>query len=281
MPELPDLVYIQKKLKTEMVGQIVTDVSIKEPIVLRILLPEKIQDALKGATFLDVKRHGPFLVFLLSHDLDMIVHPMLAGKFKFTSSATKPGRGLCLSFHLKSDKVLHYLDDKKMGKVYFINHGATAAIPRFDQQGVDILTSAFTAELFMRLIEKQRKQVRVFLMTQEILSAIGNAYADEILFDAGIHPKTFCYQLQETQKTKLYDSIRKVMKWGIEQVEKAQQPVEIKVRGHLKIRNRKNQPCPTCGSDIRCTGVLGYDAFFCPKCQPPQRTFFVDWSAVH
>ena len=82
-------------------------------------------------------------------------------------------------------------------------------------------------------------------MDQSALSAIGNAYADEILFAARLHPKTGCHQLSAEEK----------------------------------VRNRKGEPCPVCGTPIRRAGVLGYDAFFCPRCQatPQIRRPGVPW----
>ncbi len=109
------------------------------------------------------------------------------------------------------------------------------------------------------------------------LSAIGNAYADEILFAAGIHPKTFCYSLSAEERRKLYQSITGVIAWAVAEVRRAAQPIEVKVRDHVRVRNRKDEPCPVCGTKIRCAGVLGYDAFFCPTCQPATRKQQIPW----
>jgi len=164
-----------------------------------------------------------------------------------------------------------------MGKVYLTKAGAWTAIPGYGTQGIDILSPGFTRERFEATLGRRRHQVRVFLMDQAALSAIGNAYADEILFAAGIHPKTSCSLLSPEQRGRLYDSIRSVMTWGIEEVEKAAQPIEVKVRDHVRVRNRKDEPCPVCGTKIRRAGVLGYDAFFCPHCQPAARPQKIPW----
>jgi formamidopyrimidine-DNA glycosylase len=161
--------------------------------------------------------------------------------------------------------------------VYLTAQGAYGSIPGFREQGIDILGPEFTFEAFERLIRGRRHQARVFLMDQAALSAIGNAYADEILFAAGIHPKTSCASLQPEERRTLYESIRKVMAWGIAEVEKANQPIEVKVRDHVKVRNRNGQRCPVCGTTIRRVGVLGYDSFYCPRCQPATRRQFIPW----
>jgi formamidopyrimidine-DNA glycosylase len=218
------------------------------------------------------------LGFEFDADLELVIHPMLAGRLQLLSETEKPGRGLCFSFYLQDSTVLHYLDDKRMGKVYLVKQGEHKQIPKYLQQGVNILSPDFTSDKFKSLIQNRRQQVRVFLMDQTVLSAIGNAYADEILFASQIHPKTFCHQLNAEDVDRLYKSITRVIRWGIDQVEKAQQPIEMKVRHHLRVRNRKHQPCPRCGTTIRTVGVLGHDAFFCPSCQPAKRTQFIEWS---
>lgn len=277
MPELPDLIYIEQKLNDVLAGKKIAEVRIREPIVIRILVAKGFAEVLDHAKFDEVYRHGPFLGFKFENGFEMVVHPMLAGKFRLSHDTANPGRGLCISFNLADGWSLHYLDAKKMGKVYLIKQGDYARIPRYAEQGVDILTEQFTLERFQELIRGQRKQVRVFLMDQTKLSAIGNAYADEILFDAHIHPKTFCYQLIPKDVERLYASIIKVIHWGITEVEKAQRPTEIKVREHMKVRNRKDEPCPHCGTIIRRAGVLGHDAYFCPSCQPAARKQFLEW----
>src|SRR3990172_4545059 len=107
MPELPDLIYIEKKLNAVLPG------------------------------------------------IKIIVHPMLAGRFMLTDGKGKAGRDLCLTINMESGSCLHYLDNKKMGKVYITKTGQYENIPRFNNQGIDILSAAFTLEKF----QQDRKSV--------------------------------------------------------------------------------------------------------------------------
>ncbi len=278
MPELPDLVYLEKRLNEYLPEQKISAVEIQESIVLRMLLPGDFAQTLLETRFQEVKRHGPFLLFSLSDEKKLVIHPMLAGRFHWNEANAKPPAGCALSLMCEaSGRAFHYSDDKKMGKVYLTHTGEHKKIPRFNEQGPDLLSADFTLAYFKARLKKSRKQVRVLIMDQTVVCCIGNAYADEILFAAGIHPKTFCYQLAEEEVEKLYDAIIKVMQWGIAEVERAARPIEVKVRDHVKVRNRKDQPCPQCGAKIRRAGVLGYDAFFCPTCQPLKRNQFIDW----
>lgn len=285
MPELPDLLYLEKRLPPLLLGQCIIAVEIKEPIVLRMLLPGDFASALHNAEFTGVRRHGPFLVFALSGKRDMVIHPMLAGRLQWALPQEKTPATVALSLecvgrdHVKH--VLHYLDDKKMGKVYLAANGEYQAIPKFNSQGPDLLSADFTLDYFQQKVKKSRQQIRVLIMDQAVVSCIGNAYADEILFSAGIHPKAFCYQLDDVAIVQLHRCIIEVMRWGRAEVEKANAPLEVKVRGHMRVRNRKDQPCPQCGAKIRRAGVRGFDTFFCPTCQPLTRTQFLDWRKLN
>lgn len=273
MPELPDLVHIVKALAPVLPGRTVVRAAVREPIVLRVLVPgSSFAAALEGLTFSAVERHGPFLRFGLDAGLELVVHHMLTGRLQLAPTAAKSLPHLCFSLDLDDGSSLRYGDEKRMGKVYLVREGERAGIPGWREQGVDILSPAFTRERFERLIAGRREQVRVFVMDQSAMSAVGNAYADEILFAAGIHPKTPCHRLTEERRGGLYDAIRGVIAWGIDEVERAGRPLEDKVRDHVKVRNRLGEPCPVCGTTIRRVGVLGYDAFFCPRCQPAEGT---------
>ncbi|HSV91943.1 MAG TPA: zinc finger domain-containing protein, partial [Desulfobacterales bacterium] len=204
--------------------------------------------------------------------LELIVHHMLAGRMQLARVGDRPLAHLCFSLDLDDGASLRYGDERRMGKVYMVNEGAREGIPGWREQGIDILSPGFTREAFEKLFAGRRDQIRVFVMDQAALSALGNACADEVLFAAGIHPKTPCARLDEERRGRLFDAIRGVIAWGIDEVERAGRPLEVKVRDHVKVKNRLGQPCPVCGTVIRRVGVHGYDSFFCPRCQPAEGT---------
>lgn len=282
MPELPDLLYIQRYLNDHVIRKNVVDVVVRRPLVLRNIFIEPITSAVPGSRISVVDRIGPFLAFRFNSGLDLILNLMLSGRLQHQLPHEKPIGFLCLSFGLDDGSRLNLCDEREMAKAYLVLRGDYSRIPRFDSQGVDITSPIFTPELFREIIARNnRRQVRVVINDHTELSAIGNAYADEILFEAGIHPKTFCRKLSPEEIDKLYAAIRSVIQWGADEVEKAARPIEVKVRDHLKARNRKGEACPRCGATIRREGVRGYDVFFCPNCQPASRTLFIDWKAHH
>jgi formamidopyrimidine-DNA glycosylase len=301
LPELPDLVHIVKALGPEIEGRRILRAAVKNPIVLRVLVPGSFAELVAGRTILGLERRGPFLKFSLSDgpyatrsdedasrdqimgggaDLDLVMHLMLAGRLKLAGRGDKPLPATAFSLELEDGRTLHYGDDKSMGKVYLCPSGSYDAIPGYLGQGIDVVSPEFAFEAFSALMAKKRCQARVFVMDQSSLSAIGNAYADEILFEAGIHPKAFCHSLPEEKRRALYEAVRSVLAWGIEEVEKAGKPLEDKVRGHMRVRGRAGEKCPRCGATIRKAGVLGFDSFFCPICQPDLAGRGLDWAKL-
>lgn len=285
MPELPDLVRIAKALGPELEGRRITRAIVKEPVVLRVLAPGSFAGLVEGAAFGPLGRRGPFLRFELARpeglpELDLVMHLMLAGRLRLAPRGGKALPSTAFSLELEDGRTLHYGDEKRMGKIYLCPRGRYEAIPGYLGQGLDVLSPNFTFEAFSALIKGKRCQARVFVMDQASLSAIGNAYADEILFEARIHPKAPCPSLSAEQRRALYDAVRSVLAWGIEEVEKAGAPLEDKVRGHMRVRGRSGQACPRCGTTIRVAGVLGYDAFFCPSCQPDRTGRGLDWTKL-
>jgi formamidopyrimidine-DNA glycosylase len=273
MPELPDLLHIQARLRERLLGRTVTAERVRDPVVLRFAVRGNLS-LLLGRPLEDLIRHAHFLVFRFE-GLDLAVNPMLAGRFRLAEPGDRDEAALAFALGF-GEVELRYLDDKKMGKAYLIAKGDWNAAPGMKAGGVDILGKQFTRERFVSLLKHRRDQVRVFLLDKTALDSLGNAYADEVLFEAGIHPKTWCRSLSHEQAVRLHDAIVRVMTGAVQEVAERGEPIEVKVRDFLKVRLKET--CPRCGSKIRTAGVKGMDAYFCPKCQPATREGLVDWT---
>lgn len=273
MPELPDLLYILSQLRERLLGRSVTAARVREPVVLRFTVRGNLS-LLLGRKLADAFRKSHFLVFRFE-GLDLAVNPMLAGRFRLAEPGTpdEASLGFALGF---GDVELRYLDDKRMGKAYLIATDDWKAIPGLQTGGIDLLSPEFSRERFVSLLKHRRDQVRVFLLDKKALDSLGNAYADEVLFEAGIHPKTFCRSLTHEDGVRLHDAIVKVMKEAVAEVASRGEPIDVKVRDFLKVRRKET--CPRCGSKLRTAGVRGMDSWFCPSCQPANRKGFVDWT---
>jgi formamidopyrimidine-DNA glycosylase len=273
MPELPDLLYVMGILRPALIGRTVAAARLPAPVVLRSLVKGDLS-LLVGRTLDELLRQGHFLVFRFG-DLDLAVNPMLAGRFKLAepTSRLEAAAAFVLTFQPGPD--LRYLDDKKMGKAYLLPAGAWKGVPGMEGGGLDVLSPDFTLERFRERLRGRRDQVRAFVMDKRALDSLGNAYADEVLFEAGIHPKTWCRSLKEEDAARLHAAIVTVMRAATEEVQRRHEPIEVKVRDFLRIRLRT--VCPRCGAKVRKAGVRGMDSYFCPRCQPETRPGLVDW----
>jgi len=285
MPERPDLEYVIPLLNAEIPGQTITDVVVKKPIVLRLAVPGQPKELFVGRTLGKVTRRAHFLVFPMTGGpelLDLVVAPMLAGKFALEAPSEKSGADVAVTWTLSGGSELRYRDDVQMGKVYVIPHDDYKVVPGLEKIGIDVLDSKkFTKAAFRALVKTRRDQVKVFMLDKSALDAMGNAYADEVLFEAGLHPKTMTRSLADDDVDRLHDAIVKVLSSARAEVARRKAPMDEKVRDFLKVRNRHGEPCPRCGTKIRKAGVHGHDAFFCPQCQQETRkSSIVDWRKI-
>jgi formamidopyrimidine-DNA glycosylase len=282
MPELPDLAHIEAKLRPALVGQEIADARTGDPTVLRIMIDEPLGAALRARHITSVDRRGHFMRFGIEGDRVIVINAMLVGKYRLLAPAQLEGkkdpRALGLALALATGTELHYVDDKRMGKVYVARAADENQIPVYGQLGIDVTSPAFTREAFGAILRKRRDQTRMFLMDKRALASIGNAYADEILFAAGIHPKTFCNKLSPAEADALYAAIPSVLRHAVDEIARRDPPIDEKLRDFLSVRGRDGKPCPKCGTKIRAVRVGDSDACFCPKCQPTERKLFVDWS---
>ena len=290
MPELPDLVHVEGKLREALIGRQVQAARTGDPTVLRLMLPDTLPALLVGRRFLTVDRRGHFICLGFDQNLSVAINCMLTGKFQLAAPETRAARSLAVALSLSPQDSpknagdapleLRYVDDKRMGKVYVVPTDRLGEVPVLGKLGVDIISDQFTLELFRTIARRRRDQVRQFLMDKSALASIGNAYADEILFAARLHPKTFVNKLAPADLDRLYRAIREVTFQAITEVSRRDQPIDVKVRDFLSVRGRGGQPCPVCHTTIREVRVGDGDACFCPQCQPATRNLFVDWSKL-
>jgi formamidopyrimidine-DNA glycosylase len=281
MPERPDLEYVVPRLRREVVGRTITSAEVYKPVVLRVAVPGHLEELLPGKTIEDVVRRAHFVLFPLGA-LEIAVSPMLAGRFSLATPGGKLPGDRAVGLGLSDGRLLLYRDDVQMGKLYVIARGAWASVPGLAQVGIDVLDpKRFTREAFRALAKKRRDQVKVFLMDKSALDAMGNAYADEVLWEAGLHPKTMVRTLAEPEVDRLHDAIVKVLGDARDVIASRKPAIDEKLRDFLAVRGRHGEACPRCGTKIRRAGVHGHDAEFCPKCQPDRRgSGLVDWRKV-
>jgi len=268
MPEMADLEAIKAVLQTRIVGRGVQAASVYKPFVIRSLTGEEIQRALPDQTVTTVHRRGKYLIFGLDRH-SLVIHPMLNGRFQLCKPETRRSADTIFTLSLSSGEELRYLDDKSMGMVYLVRDEEYNGIPRFADQGPDALDPDLTYETFRNRLKQHHGEIKGILTNARFITGIGNAYADEILFSAGIYP--FCKRksLTEDETEKLYRSIKQVLQEAMAVVkERMGDNIHLKIRDFLKVHGKAGSACPRCGGRVASVKARQRETNFCRRCQP-------------
>ena len=270
MPEWPDLHVVRGRLEKALVGKEIVLVRIGDPLVFRSTRP--VETFLAHQRFTGVRQRGKFLIFDLDHGR-IVVNPMLAGVFELADAEDKLSRSTALSLVLDDGTDLRYRDDKRMGKVHVLGEGeGFADVHGFAELGPDAGDFSWSEREFAQRARATRRELRNLLQDQSFLAGIGNAYADEILWEAKLHPKRRIATLSDEEMSRFYRSIKQVIARGTKEVEEGLPPeLGTKIRDHMQVRLRKGKPCPRCGTPIVKTRHGLDDMYLCPHCQPPPR----------
>jgi formamidopyrimidine-DNA glycosylase len=130
--------------------------------------------------------------------------------------------------------------------------------------GLEPLSREFTPDMLENLLKSERKQLKRLLCRQSKIAGIGNAYADEILWKAGLSPFKISTNLSKRETEKLYEAIISVLSWAIQQVMCLKR---IEKRDFLQIHGRKGHLCPRCRDKIRVVSFSQGDTYYCATCQ--------------
>lgn len=247
MPELPDLTLYARNLKTRVHGQEIVSADVFTPAKVNLPQPA-FADALIGARITDITRNGKELFFLLSSGEQFAVHLMLFGRFDLAPTAELfriNAKAMAIGF--AGGTALSLSDWKHMAKVTV--HPPKPAVP-------DALSDAFTLPYLAGMAQKKATMnIKAFLIDQKIVRGIGNAYVDEILWKAGISPKSFAGKIPPEYLEKLYDAIRWVLEDAIAQIERISPDIIAgEERSFLRVHNPKRRTTDD-GEPILCEEV--------------------------
>ena len=274
MPEIPELEHIAHVLTERLTGRAIVNVDIQKPIVIR-LPREDFEAGLLGAEFRSVERTGKFLLFHTNRDSVMAVNPMLNGRFQWIAGPDgnrKAHARTCftLKFEDREDELgIRYIDERYLGKVYLVDADDLDRVPVLNEQGPDALDPLLDRDEFLKRLKRYRGQVKNALVNAKFIAGIGNAYSDEILFNAGIHPFTKISTLDEERRVALYEAMHETLNWAAEiAAAEIAQKIDRKPRDFLNVHRKGGDPCPRCGSPISEVAPNRRVTSFCRSCQP-------------
>ena len=267
MPEIPDLEAIRGFLASRLRGGRVEATELRYPWLVR---SEDGLDSLTGHEFTDVRRHGKFLIFDTDDGRLMVVNSMLTGRFQWAEPNERRRPGTCIMLAFSGGHQLRYSDARRMGRWYVVAADDLDSIPQLGELGPDAM--AVDEETFLTRLKRHRGQSKNVLTNQRFIAGIGNAYSDEILWEAGIHPHRRIATMDEEERRGLYRAVRATFEWAMPILE-----AEVKDglyqrneewRGHLRVHRREGEPCPRCGAEVRAQVSSGRDTNYCLTCQP-------------
>lgn len=270
MPEIPDLegyvAYFNKRLP----GLSITDATRPLPWIVRATR-EEFEERLPGETFAEVYRHAKMLFFRLESGLHLVVHAMLSGRYQLCDPKTRLRSATAWVLGLSSGDQLRYFDERRMGRTFVCTEAEFAArLPRWTEMGPDVVKE-LDEEQFVRLLKPMRGMIKNIITNERCIAGIGNAYADEVLWEARIHPFRKRSDMSEEDVRRLYRAIRDVMAWAtpivIAEMEEKGLPVQM-YRDHLRVHHRpEGAVCPRDGHRISSITSGGKETNFCRACQ--------------
>ena len=221
-----------------------------------------------GRSIERVERRGKFILLTLSGGRLLSINPMLTGALQYCDPKRRVYKRTCLTFALSNGKELRYIDDKQMGMVYYVSDERIKDIPRLHEQGPDALDD-FTFDEFKQRLKRFHGEIKGVLTRGRVISGIGNAYSDEILFAARIYPFTRRKALSEDELRRLYEQSRKVIEDAVPMVrERMGEDIHLKVRDILQVHNKGGEPCPRCANSISQITANKRITSYCRRCQP-------------
>jgi formamidopyrimidine-DNA glycosylase len=272
VPELPDLTIVAEELQGRATGRPVLDASAPTPILVRATPSELAR--LVGTAISSARRRGKFLLLTFARDgvdeLVLAANPMLAGRFWLLdegSMKVKARTGLRLRFADGGE--LRYVDREMLGKLYLVPPDGLDAIPGWTEMGPDADDPDLTVERFRERIRRHPGELKSLLRNGRFVAGIGNAYSDEILWEAQLAPLRRRSTLKPEEIDRLYEAMRSVLGDATVRLRTLVPPdIQLQHREFLKVHLRGGEPCPRCGRVLRQIG--GDEATtFCRTCQPP------------
>jgi formamidopyrimidine-DNA glycosylase len=271
MPELPELEVVREVLQRRVVGRTITDVQLVPPggpIVARDIAGAGFEAALSGVVIADIRRRGKFLIFGFHADpppLFLAINPKLTGRLQLAEAADKRFAKTHLVLGLDDGRQLRYIDQKQMGQLYLTRD--MQAVPEYAGLGPEPFE--ISLETFRQRLKPFRGEIKGILTRGELVAGIGNAYADEILWAARLHPYRKRTQLTTEEIDRLYQAMRATLSDAVEQVRtEMREKIHLKPRDFLSVHMKAGQPCPRCGTAISLVGANQRITNFCRSCQP-------------
>jgi formamidopyrimidine-DNA glycosylase len=267
MPELPDIVLYLEQLAPRVLNQILERVVVRNPFVLRSFDPPIGEAA--GKRVLGLRRMGKRIVFALEEELFLVIHLMIAGRFRWKPAGTKPAGKLVLaSFEFPGGSLfLTEAGTKRRASIHLV--AGEEGLAPFQRGGLEVLQADLVS--FAQRLTSENHTLKRALTDPRLFSGIGNAYSDEILHRARLSPMTLTSRLPEAEIERLYHATRATLEDWIDRLRREagdEFPKKVTAfREGMAVHGRYQEPCPDCGTPVQRIRYADNETNYCARCQ--------------
>ncbi len=269
MPELPEVENTRRNLvRAGLPGCTITGADITWANTVKKPSAAELAEGLKGRTVQDVQRRGKYLIFPLSggNPATFIVHLGMTGRLQVHPQSQEPHPMTRHSFPLDDGRELRFVDGRKFGKLWLVE-SPDEVLPTMSPEPFD---DGFTVETLAESFAGRKAPVKALILEQSIVCGLGNLYADESLFLAGIHPERPASGLSIDEIVRLREAIIDALTAAYGVYDRARDqhwpdpPTALMTWSHPR---DVKAPCPNCGTAMAAIRVRARGTYFCPKCQ--------------
>ena len=270
MPELPEVETIRNELEPYVVGCSISGVTLFWEGMLRQPLPAEFYSRISRQEITGLSRRGKYLIFSLSSGDLLVIHLKMSGSLLIGKDSSEPPKYTRAIIRLDSGTSIFFSDPRKFGKIQLVEGNSSI----FDRLGPEPLETDFTPEVLARRLSKRKAPIKAVLLDQGFVAGIGNMYADEALFSAGIHPLRPANSLSRDEAEQLHSAIKQVLRSAITNkgasIMNYLRPDGTPGTAHFqfKVAHGRGENCSVCGTPLKRIVVRNRGTYFCPNCQP-------------
>ncbi len=267
VPELPDIVVYIEALQKRILGQTLEGVRIASPFLLRTASPPPA--SAEGKSVRELRRMGKRICIGLDDDLWLVLHLMIAGRLHWKKRGAKvsPPRGLAAFDFANGTLLLTEAGSRKRASLHVVI--GEAGLGALDPGGLEVLESDL--DHFTKVLTSANHTLKRALTDPRLFSGIGNAYSDEILFEARLSPLALTQKLKAEEIQRLFEAVRTNLAQWVEHLrhESADEfPEKVTAfRPGMAVHGRYKEPCPRCGAKIQRIRYASNETNYCPTCQ--------------
>jgi len=267
VPELPDIVVYLEALEKRILGQRLDRVRIASPFLLRTSTPP-VRDA-EGKTVVRLRRLGKRICIGLDNDIWLVLHLMIAGRLHWKKRDAKlsPPRGLAAFDFANGTLLWTEAGSQKRASLHVV--AREEGLSALDPGGIEVLESDL--ERFAAVLTSANHTLKRALTDPRLFSGIGNAYSDEILFEARLSPLALTQRLKPEQIERLFAAVRNnLVRWTdrLRQLSGDEFPEKVTAfRPEMAVHGRYKEPCPRCQEKIQRIRYAANETNYCPNCQ--------------